>query len=120
MGLAVGNDGTLYAADGMSFVVISRDGKQSRSGMLLDEGFPGFVRGIAAAPGGALYVTNSAGTVSSYHPGTRASQTLTTGLQEALGLACALRWFGDCGRSGCRKSREGQHAKVMFPLLHKG
>jgi sugar lactone lactonase YvrE len=89
MGLAVGNDGMLYAADGMSFVVISRDGKQSRPGMLLDEGFPGFVRGVAAAPGGALYVTNSAGTVSSYHPGTRASQTLTTGLQEALGLACA-------------------------------
>lgn len=89
MGLAVGNDGTLYAADGMSFVVISRDGKQSRSGMLLDEGFPGFVRGVAVAPGGALYVTNSAGTVSSYHPGTRTSAALATGLQEALGLACA-------------------------------
>lgn len=89
MGLAVGSDGTLYAGDGMSVVVISRDGKRSRPGMLLDEGFPGFVRGVAAGPGGSLYVTNSAGSVSSYHPGTRAAQELTTGLQEALGLACA-------------------------------
>ncbi len=89
MGLAVGSDGTLYAGDGMSVVVITPDGKQSRSGMLLDEGFPGFVRGLTAGPGGALYVTNSAGTVSSYNPATRVAQELTTGLQEALGLACA-------------------------------
>ena len=89
MGLAVGSDGTLYAGDGMSMMVIARDGSRSPAGMLLDEGFPGFVRGVAAGPGGALYVTNSAGSVSAYHPGNRTTQEFTTGLQEALGLACA-------------------------------
>jgi DNA-binding beta-propeller fold protein YncE len=57
--------------------------------MLLDEGFPGFVRGVAAGPAGGLYVTTSAGNVASYHPGTRAAQTLASGLNELLGLAQA-------------------------------
>lgn len=87
LGLAVGSDGTLYAADGLSLVVITPDGKPNRPGMLLDEGFPGFVRGLAAGPAGSLYVTTSAGTVASYHPGTRAAQTLASGLNELLGVA---------------------------------
>jgi DNA-binding beta-propeller fold protein YncE len=57
--------------------------------MLLDEGFPGFVRALAAGPGGALYVTTSAGSTASYNPGTRAAQVLATGLHELLGVACA-------------------------------
>jgi len=89
LGLAVGSDGTLYAGDGMSVAAFALDGRRYRSGMLLDEGFPGFVRGLAAGPGGALYVTTSAGNVASYHPGTRASQTFATGLNELLGIACA-------------------------------
>ncbi|HKA54552.1 MAG TPA: gluconolaconase [Candidatus Binatia bacterium] len=89
LGLAVAGDGTVYAADGLSVAAITREGKRSRPGMLLDEGFPGFVRGVAAGPGGSLYVTTSAGTVASYHPGTRAAQTLASGLHELLGLAQA-------------------------------
>jgi len=44
---------------------------------------------VAAGPAGSLYVTTSAGTVASYHPGTRAAQTLANGLHELLGLAQA-------------------------------
>jgi glucose/arabinose dehydrogenase len=55
--------------------------------MLLDEGFPGFVRGLASGPGGALYVTTSAGGVVSYHPGTRAANVFASGLNELLGIA---------------------------------
>ncbi len=86
-GLTVGSDGTLYAADGLSLAAISPDGKRSRPGMLLDEGFPGFFRGLAAGPAGGLYVTTSAGSVASYHPRTRAVQTLASGFNELLGLA---------------------------------
>jgi sugar lactone lactonase YvrE len=87
LGLAIGSDGTLYAADGLSLAAITPDGKRSRPGMFLQEGFPGFFRGLAAGPGGGLYVTTSAGSVASYHPGTRASQILASGFNELLGLA---------------------------------
>lgn len=89
LGLAVGSDGTLYAADGLSIAAVTPDGKRSRLGMLLDPGFPGFVRGIAAAPTGELYVTTSAGTVAAYHPGRREARTLASGFNELLGIACA-------------------------------
>jgi sugar lactone lactonase YvrE len=89
LGLALGGDGVLYAGDGLSLAAIAPDGRRHRPGMLLDEGFPGFVRGLAAGPGGSLYVTTSAGSVVSYHPGTRAAQTFAAGLQELLGVACA-------------------------------
>lgn len=88
LGLAVGSDGTLYAADGLSLAAITPGGNRNRPGMLLDEGFPGFLRGLAAGPGGILYVTTSAGSVASYHPRTRASKVLATGLNELMGLAC--------------------------------
>lgn len=88
-GLAFGGDGTVYAGDGGSLAAIAPDGRRHRPGMLLDEGFPGFVRGLTAGSGGTLYMTTSAGNVASYHPGTRASQTFATGLNELLGIACA-------------------------------
>jgi sugar lactone lactonase YvrE len=89
LGLAVGSDGTLYAADGLSIAVVTPDGKRSRLGMLLDPGFPGFVRGVAASPAGELYVTTSAGSVAAYHRGTREARTLGSGFNELLGIACA-------------------------------
>src|SRR5215475_14440566 len=86
-GLVLGNDGTLYAADGLSLTAITPDGKSSRPGMFLQEGFPGFLRGLAIGPGGSLYATISAGSVASYHPGTHAGQVLASGFNELLGIA---------------------------------
>jgi sugar lactone lactonase YvrE len=88
LGLAVGSDGTLYAADGLSIAAVTPDGKRHRLGMLLDPGFPGFVRGVAAGAGGELYVTTSAGSVAVYHLGTREARTLASGFNELLGIAC--------------------------------
>jgi sugar lactone lactonase YvrE len=88
-GLACGAGGTLYAADGGSFAAISATGSVTRLGMLLEEGSPGFLRGLAAAASGELYVTTSGGGVASYHPVSRASAVLTSGLNELYGLACA-------------------------------
>ncbi|MCS6926711.1 MAG: gluconolaconase [Candidatus Binatia bacterium] len=89
LGLAVGSDGTVYVADGLSVAAVTPDGKRSRLGMLLDPGFPGFVRGLAAAPTGELYVTTSAGTVAAYHPERREARTLASDFNELLGIACA-------------------------------
>jgi sugar lactone lactonase YvrE len=86
-GLALGAEGILYAADGLSLAAVTLDGKCSRAGMFLQEGFPGFLRGLAPGPGGALYATTSAGSVVSYHPGTRTSQVLASGFNELFGIA---------------------------------
>jgi len=88
-GVAIASDGTLYAGDGGSLAATAGDGKWRRPSMLLQEGFPGFVRGLAAGPGGILLLTTAEGSVASYHPGTRATQTFATGLNELLGIACA-------------------------------
>lgn len=88
-GLVAGLDGSVFASDGMSVVTITQDGARSRPGMLLDEGFPGFTRGLAAGPGGNLLMTTSSGNVAAYHPGTRASQIFASGLNELLGIGYA-------------------------------
>ncbi|MGH7962802.1 MAG: SMP-30/gluconolactonase/LRE family protein [Candidatus Binatia bacterium] len=88
-GLAVGSDGTLYAADGASLVVVTPDGTRNRPAMLFDHGFPGFIRGLAAGRAGTLYMTTSAGSVASYHPGTHDSETLAEALNELQGVAQA-------------------------------
>jgi sugar lactone lactonase YvrE len=107
LGLAVGSDGMLYAADGLSLAAIAPDGTRSRRGMLLDEGFPGFFRGLAAGPSGELYVTTSAGNVASYHPGTRASRVLASGFNELLGVARTLD-----GSAVVAEAGEGRVLKV--------
>ncbi len=87
-GLSFGADGNLYVADGMGLVVLSPGGKLSRAGMLLDPGFPGFVRGLACGVE-EIYVTTSAGRVASYHPSTHASRVLAEGFSEVYDLALA-------------------------------
>src|SRR5229473_2076395 len=87
MGLAIGDDGTIYAADGISMAAVAADGATRRVGMLFDGQFPGFVRGVARGANGSLVVTTSAGDVTSYHPVTHAMDVLATGLHEIYGVA---------------------------------
>ncbi len=88
-GLAVSSDGVLYAADGISMAAMADDGSQRRVGMLFDGHFPGFVRGLGAAPNGMLVVTTSAGDVTSYHPVTHEMTEHAKGLNELYGIAVA-------------------------------
>jgi len=86
MGLAVGSNGTVYAADGISMAGVAGDGACARVGMLFDGQFPGFVRGLAAGADGTLIVTTSAGGVTSYHPVSHAMTEHATGLNELYGV----------------------------------
>jgi sugar lactone lactonase YvrE len=88
-GLALASDGVLYAADGISMAAVALDGSQRRVGMLFDGHFPGFVRGVGAAPNGMLVVTTSAGDVTSYHPVTHEMTEHAKGLDEVYGIAVA-------------------------------
>jgi sugar lactone lactonase YvrE len=85
-GLAAGPGGSLVAADGMSLAHISNDGRIDRPAMLLQHGFPGYVRGIAVAADRTHITSNSAGLVARYRSGEEAVPILD-GLDRAMGVA---------------------------------
>jgi len=87
-GLAATASGGLAVADGMSLALVDRDGAIVRPSMLLQHGFPGYVRGVAMAADGAFIVSNSGGQVMRYRPGEEA-HALCDGLDQAMGLAVA-------------------------------
>jgi sugar lactone lactonase YvrE len=87
MGIAIADDGTIYAADGISMAAVARDGSHHRVGLLFDGHFPGFVRGVAKGAKGSLVVTTSGGNVTSYHPVTHEMEVLATELHELYGVA---------------------------------
>ena len=85
-GITVTSDGTVYAADGMSLVAVSPNGQVSRPTMFTQEGYPGFIRGIASGPADSVYVTTSAGEVVAYNFNTREPQILVNELNELYDL----------------------------------
>jgi sugar lactone lactonase YvrE len=84
-GLCV-NDGALMVADGMSLAQVSSAGVVRRPAMLLEHGFPGYVRGITVADDGAYICTNSAGVIARYIPGKEA-EVLADGFDQLMGVA---------------------------------
>ncbi len=87
-GMAARPDGTLVVADGMSLAHIHSNGDVMRPAMLLQHGFPGYVRGVALGADGAHVTSNSAGMVARYRPGEEAVP-LQEGLDRAMGVAVA-------------------------------
>ncbi len=87
-GIAANGADGLVAADGMSMATISAAGAVARPAMLLQHGFPGYIRGIAVAADGSMIVTNSAGQCARYHPGGEA-EVLLEGLDCAMGVIMA-------------------------------
>lgn len=86
-GMCQGANGSLLVADGMSLASVDRAGV-TRLGMLLQHGFPGYVRGVASDTDGSVVVTNSAGHCSRYRPGNPA-ELLIEGLESAMALVVA-------------------------------
>ncbi|KUI39410.1 SMP-30/gluconolactonase/LRE family protein [Mycobacterium sp. GA-2829] len=87
--LTVADDGRLYVADGTYFYVVRADGSLQTVGMLFTPGYPGFVRGLAAAGDGRFVVTTSGGQVARYHPAAGESEFLATGFDQLYGVALA-------------------------------
>jgi sugar lactone lactonase YvrE len=85
--LAVGDDGTLYVADGTYFYAVGADGSLVTVGMLFSPGYPGFVRGLAATGPGEFVVTTSGGQVTRYWPGSAESEVLADGFDQLYGVA---------------------------------
>ena len=115
MGIAVADDGTIYAADGISMAEVAADGSHHRIGLLFDGHFPGFVRGVAKAANGKLIVTTTGGNVTSYHPVTHEMEVLAADLHErstASRSAPAVRSSSPTvARGACSKSRAAHSRK---------
>lgn len=87
-GIAAGPGGSLVAADGMSLAHIGWDGSLDRPAMLLQHGFPGYVRGIAVTADGTHITSSSAGLIARYRAGEEAVPILE-GLDRAIGVELA-------------------------------
>jgi sugar lactone lactonase YvrE len=87
--LLLGEDGSLYVADGTTFYVLPPGGVLQSLGMLFTPGFPGYLRGLAPAPGGGFVVTTSGGQVATYRPWDQKSEVLVEGLDQPYGVAVA-------------------------------
>jgi sugar lactone lactonase YvrE len=87
--LAIGGDGQLYVADGTSLFVLPSGGELRSVAMLFTPGYPGFLRGLAPAPGGGFVVTTSGGQVALYLPWDNKSEVLAEGFDQLYGVAIA-------------------------------
>jgi sugar lactone lactonase YvrE len=107
MGIAMADDGTLYAADGISMAAVAPNGSCHRVGLLFDGHFPGFVRGVAKGANGTLIVTTTGGNVTSYHPVTHAMEVLATDLNELYDVA-----IGSGGKVFVTQGGEGRVLEI--------
>jgi sugar lactone lactonase YvrE len=89
MGLAIGNDGELFVADGPYCLSLRPGGSLQVLGMLFTPGFPGFTRGVAAAGSGEWIVTTASGEVKRYRPAQQRSDVITKGYDKLMGVALA-------------------------------
>jgi sugar lactone lactonase YvrE len=91
LGLAMGDDGVLYVADG-AFSFLLRPGQERRiAGMLFSTGYPGYARGVVAAGSGEFIVTTGNGNVARYWPAQEKSEVLASGFDRLYGVAIAPR-----------------------------
>lgn len=89
LGLAMGEDGILFVADG-SFTYTLRPGAGLQTaGMLFSPGFPGYTRGVAAAAPGEFIVTTANGDVARFWPARQESEVLASGFDQLYGVAIA-------------------------------
>jgi sugar lactone lactonase YvrE len=99
-GVACGEAGQLYIADGLSLAVLSPQGQLTRLGGLLDSTFPGFVRGMTVGAPGEVWLTTITGDVVQYFPDGRPFKVITRKLQQPYGLVWDVEGTILCAEAG--------------------
>jgi len=89
LGLAVNDDGTLYAADGLTTYAIAQGGSPRIAGSFFLPGYPGYCRGLAAMGGGEFAVATGEGRVLRWRPHHAESELIADGFDELYGIAVA-------------------------------
>ncbi|MGP2440772.1 SMP-30/gluconolactonase/LRE family protein [Streptomyces sp. JW3] len=87
--LTVADDGTLCVADGTYLYALAPTGPPRTLGMLFSPGYPGFVRGVTSAGGGAYVVTTANGEIARYRPAAQESEVLADGFDQLYGVLVA-------------------------------
>lgn len=116
-GLAV-VDGTLTVADGLSLVAVGGDGTITRTADY-SSGFHWFSRDLAEGPGGAVWVTTSAGDLLLYEPG-GGDPVVAPALEEPVGVAAAPNGAAIVAEAGSgrvlRIERDGKVSTIATGL----
>ena len=87
LGLAMGEDGLLFVADGGFVYTLRPGGSLQVAGMLFSEGFPGYTRGVAVSGPGEFVVTTSSGELARFLPARHESNVLARGFDQLYGVA---------------------------------
>jgi sugar lactone lactonase YvrE len=109
LGLAMGEDGALFVADGPYHYRLRPGGKPELAGMLFTPGCPGYTRGVAVSGPGEVIVTTANGQVARWRPAQQESEYLAEGFGMLYGVALApggavVFAEGDAGRVLCVQS----------------
>jgi sugar lactone lactonase YvrE len=89
LGLAMGEDGLLFVADGPYCYHLRPGQDRQVAGMLFTPGCPGYVRGAAASGPGEVTVTTANGQVARWRPAAMESEILSDGYDRLYGVAVA-------------------------------
>jgi sugar lactone lactonase YvrE len=89
LGLAMGDDGALFVADGGFTYLLRAQGELQPIGMLFTPGFPGYTRDVVAVAPGEYVVTTANGQVSRWVPARQTHQVLADGFDQLYGVAIA-------------------------------
>ena len=89
LGLAMGEDGVLFVADGSFCYSLPPGGKLTFTAMLFTPGCPGYTRGVVTSGPGEVVVTTANGQVARWRPAEQASEVLTEGYDRLYGVDLA-------------------------------
>ena len=89
LGLAMGEDGVLFVADGPFSYHLRPGSAPTLAGMLFTPGCPGYCRGVAASGPGEVVVTTANGQVARWRPAQQQSEILADGFDRLYGVAPA-------------------------------
>ena len=87
LGIAAADDGTVFVADGGFTYSLSPGGSLELIGTLFSQGFPGWVRDVAACGGGEWIVSTANGDVARWNPAAQESKMLASGYDRLMGVA---------------------------------
>lgn len=87
LGLAMGQDGVLFVADGPYTYSLQPGAEPQVLGMLFSPGFPGYTRGVAALSPGEYVVTTANGQVARWRPALCESEVIADGFDQLYGVA---------------------------------
>ena len=89
LGLAMGEDGLLFVADGGFTYTLQPGAELQVAGMLFTPGFPGYTRDAVATAPGEYIVTTANGQVARWRPAQQESEFLAEGCDQLYGIALA-------------------------------